>query len=49
MANRSNSVELFVKKISDYMSEDYLYIDISTSIGDAIKELQKQKKISHFS
>ena len=43
MANRSNSVELFVKKISDYMSEDYLYIDISTSIGDAIKELQKQK------
>jgi len=44
MANRSNSVELFVKKISDYMSEDYLYIDISTSIGDAIKELQKQKK-----
>jgi len=44
MADRSNSVELFVKKISDYMSEDYLYVDISTSIGEAIKNLQKQKK-----
>ena len=44
MANRSNSVELFVKKISDYMSEDYLYVDVNTSIGDAIKDLQQQKK-----
>ena len=44
MADRSNSVELFVKKISDYMSEDYLYVDISTSIGEVIKNLQKQKK-----
>ncbi|NCU49862.1 MAG: CBS domain-containing protein [Candidatus Fonsibacter ubiquis] len=26
------------------MSEDYLYVDISTSIGEAIKNLQKQKK-----
>ncbi len=45
MPDRSNSVELFVKKISDYMSEDYLYVDISTSIGEAIKNLQKQKNI----
>ena len=27
MPNRSNSVELFTKKISDYMSDDYLYLD----------------------
>jgi CBS domain-containing protein len=44
MPNRSNSVELFIKKISDYMSADYIYLDVDTSIASAVKELQQQKK-----
>ena len=44
MSTRSNSVELFVKKISDYMSADYLYVDINSSIEEVVKDLQRQKK-----
>ncbi|MFZ9258719.1 MAG: cyclic nucleotide-binding/CBS domain-containing protein, partial [Candidatus Fonsibacter ubiquis] len=44
MPNRSNSVELFTKKISDYMSDDYLYLNSNISIAEAIKKLQQQKK-----
>ena len=44
MTTRSNSVELFVKKISDYMSADYLYVDINSSIEEVVKDLQRQKK-----
>ena len=44
MPTRSNSVELFVKKISDYMSADYIYVDASSSILETIKDLQQQKK-----
>ena len=44
MTTRSNSVELFVKKISDYMSADYLYVDVNSSIEEVIKDLQRQKK-----
>ena len=44
MPTRSNSVELFVKKISDYMSADYLYVDVNSSIEEVIKDLQRQKK-----
>jgi len=44
MPTRSNSVELFIKKISDYMSADYIYVDVNASISETIKDLQQQKK-----
>ena len=44
MSTGSNSVELFVKKIFDYMSENYLYVYINSSIKEVIKDLRRQKK-----
>lgn len=44
MPTQSNSVELFIKKISDYMSADYIYVDVNASISETIIDLQQQKK-----
>ena len=44
MPTRSNSVELFIKKISDYMSADDIYVYVNASISETIKDLQQQKK-----
>ena len=41
---KSSFVELFTKKVKNYLSNDFINLDINNSIGDAIDKIQHLKK-----
>ena len=44
MQKRSNSVDLFTKKVMDYMTDDYICVDSKETIGTATQQLRDEKK-----
>ena len=46
MFKRSNSVELFTKKVMDYMTDDYILVNKNELIKSAIEKLKFNKKSS---
>ena len=44
MQKRSNSVDLFTKKVMDYMTDDYICVDSKETIGKATQQLRDEKK-----
>ena len=46
MLPRSNSVDIFTHQIKNYMNNDYVIVDYTQTIENAIKEIQSKKKSS---
>ena len=44
MQKRSNSVDLFTKKVMDYMTDDYICVHPQETIGKATQQLRNEKK-----
>ena len=43
MQKRSNSVDLFTKKVMDYMTDDYICVHPQETIGKATQQLRNEK------
>ena len=43
MLPRSNSVDIFTHQIKNYMNNDYVIVDYTQTIENAIKEIQSKK------
>ena len=44
MLQKSNTVELFTKKVGNFINNNFIYVDENLSLKEGIKLLQNSKK-----